>query len=264
MNEIQIFDFHNFKVRTILINNEPYFVGNDVAEILGYSEPRRAVNQHVDESNCKSLSLKAWGDLLPSLWNNKNDFSNKIVINEAGVYDLIFSSKLPSAKDFKRWVTHEVLPAIRKHGAYLTDEKASAILTNKDDLADLLAQASEQLRNKDLVIKEMKPKALFADAVTESRTSILVGDLAKLLKQNGILIGAKRLFQWLRNNHYLINRHGADYNSPTQKSMELGLFEIKESTHINSNGNTVITKTPKVTGKGQVYFVNKFLKKEVI
>ena len=252
MNEIQIFDFHNFKVRTILIDNEPYFVGKDIATVLGYKDTINALKAHVDKDDKLGWQITTSGQ------------RRKVtVINESGLYSLILSSKLPSAKEFKRWVTHEVLPAIRKHGAYLTDEKASAILTNKDDLADLLAQASEQLRNKDLVIKEMKPKALFADAVTESRTSILVGDLAKLLKQNGILIGAKRLFQWLRNNHYLINRHGADYNSPTQKSMELGLFEIKESTHINSNGNTVITKTPKVTGKGQVYFVNKFLKREV-
>ena len=145
----------------------------------------------------------------------------------------------------------------------MTDAKAFDVVHNESGLADLLQQAADQLKQKDIQIEEMKPKALFADAITESHTSILVGELAKILRQNGIDIGQKRLFKWLRNNHYLISRKGTDWNMPTQYSMNLGLFEIKESSHINGNGVNVITKTPKVTGKGQKYFVNKFLK-EVI
>lgn len=252
MNEIQNFNFNGSQVRALTIDNEPYFVGKDVADILGYKNGSRDVNAHVDDEDKLKYRISTAGQ-------NRM----QTVINESGLYSLILSSKLPTAKQFKHWVTSEVLPAIRKHGAYMTDKKAEAIITNKDALADLLQQASDQLKEKDIQIAEMKPKALFADAITESHTSILVGDLAKILRQNGVEIGARRLFKWLRDNHYLISRKGSDYNSPTQRSMEMGLFEIKESSHINGNGVNVITKTPKVTGKGQKYFVNKFLK-EVI
>lgn len=254
MNEIQNFNFNGSQVRALTIDNEPYFVGKDVAEILGYKNTRDALNKHVDMEDKNTVAIRD---------GIKKGNPNQTVINESGLYSLILSSKLPTAKQFKRWVTSEVLPTIRKHGAYMTDQKAEAIVTNKDALADLLQQASDQLKEKDIQIAEMKPKALFADAITESHTSILVGELAKILRQNGIDIGQKRLFKWLRNNHYLISRKGTDWNMPTQYSMNLGLFEIKESSHINGNGVNVITKTPKVTGKGQKYFVNKFLK-EVI
>lgn len=256
MNEIQNFDFNGAQVRALTIDNEPYFVGKDVAEILGYRNTSKAILKHVDDED-KQI-LKSQNGTLENIPNRGLQ-----IINESGLYSLILSSKLPTAKQFKRWVTSKVLPTIRKHGAYMTDKKAEAIVTNKDALADLLKQASDQLKEKDIQIAEMKPKALFADAITESHTSILVGDLAKILRQNGVEIGARRLFKWLRDNHYLISRKGSDYNSPTQRSMEMGLFEIKESSHINGNGVNVITKTPKVTGKGQKYFVNKFLK-EVI
>lgn len=252
MNEIQNFDFNGAQVRALTIDNEPYFVGKDVADILGYKNGSRDINAHVDIEDRLKYQISTSGQK-----------RIQTLINESGLYSLILSSKLPTAKQFKHWVTSEVLPAIRKHGAYMTDKKAEAIITNKDALADLLQQASDQLKEKDIQIAEMKPKALFADAITESHTSILVGDLAKILRQNGVEIGARRLFKWLRDNHYLISRKGSDYNSPTQRSMEMGLFEIKESSHINGNGVNVITKTPKVTGKGQKYFVNKFLK-EVI
>lgn len=251
MNELQNFNFKGAEVRTMLINDEPYFVGKDVAKVLGYSNSRKAIKDHVDaEDKEDGVTIR------DSIGRNQN----ATLINESGLYSLILSSKLPNAKEFKHWVTSEVLPTIRKHGAYLTDKKAAEIVTNKDALADLLKQASDQLKAKDLQIAEMKPKALFADAVTESNTTILVGDLAKLIKQNGVNIGQRRLFQWLRNNHYLISRKGADYNSPTQRSMEMGLFEIKESTHVNGAGVVITTRTPKVTGKGQQYFINKFLK----
>lgn len=256
MNELQNFNFNGAQVRALTIDSEPYFIGRDVAEILGYKNTSKAILKHVDEED-KQI-LKSQNGTLENIPNRGMQ-----IINESGLYSLIISSKLPSAKQFKRWVTSEVLPAIRKHGAYMTDQKAEAIVTDKNALADLLQQASDQLKAKDIQIEEMKPKALFADAITESHTSILVGELAKILRQNGIDIGQKRLFKWLRNNHYLISRKGTDWNMPTQYSMNLGLFEIKESSHINGNGVNVITKTPKVTGKGQKYFVNKFLK-EVI
>lgn len=251
MNQLQNFNFNGAQVRALTIDNEPYFVGKDVAEILGYKDTVNALKSHVDDEDKLGWQITTSGQ------------RRKVkVINESGLYSLIISSKLPSAKQFKHWVTSEVLPAIRKHGAYMTDQKAFDVVHNKNGLIDLLQQAADQLQQKDIQIAEMKPKALFADAITESDTSILVGDLAKILRQNGIEIGARRLFQWLRKNHYLISRRGSDYNSPTQRSMEMGLFEIKESSHINGNGVNVITKTPKVTGKGQQYFVNKFLEME--
>ena len=251
MNELQIFNFDGSQVRTFLINEEPYFVGKDVAQILGYQNLSKAIKDHVDdEDKLNNVSLSSLGQR--GGW----------LINESGVYSLVFGSKLEKAKEFKHWVTAEVLPAIRKHGAYLTDKKAYEITHNADSLADLLIQAGEQLRKKDLVIQEMQPKALFADAVATSKTSILIGDLAKILKQNGVNIGQKRLFEWLRDHGYLVKRNGADRNMPTQKSMDMGLFEIKETVVTHADGHVTISKTTKVTGKGQQYFINKFLKKE--
>ncbi len=250
MNELQIFNFKGNEVRTLTIDGEPYFVGKEVAEILGYERPDNAVRNHVDAEDKLMHSISASGQM-----------RNMTIINESGLYSLILSSKLEKAKEFKHWVTSEVLPAIRKHGAYLTDKKAYEITHSADSLADLLIQAGEQLRKKDLVIQSLKPKALFADAVATSKTSILIGDLAKILKQNGINIGQKRLFEWLRNNGYLVKRNGADRNMPTQKSMEMGLFEIKETVVTHADGHVTINKTPKVTGKGQQYFINKFLKR---
>lgn len=259
-NKLQVFDFNGQQVRTVTINDEPYFVGNDVAKILGYKRVGDALKQHVDSDERETLTYKAFGDLAQSLWKG-NDFSSKTVITESGVYSLIFGSELPNAKQFKHWVTHEVLPSIRKHGVYMTDEKAYDITHDQSGavLADLLQQAADQLKAKDIQIEEMKPKALFADAVSASDTPILIGELAKILKQNGVEIGQNRLFAWLRSKGYLISRNGTDYNTPTQKSMELGLFKIKERTRVSSDGSVKITKTSMVTGKGQQYFVNKFL-----
>lgn len=148
MSNLQFFNFEGNEVRGILINDEPCFVGTDVANILGYADSTRAINQHVDKEDRKSLSYKASGDLIPSLWKKKNDFSNKVLITESGVYSLIFGSQQPNAKRFKHWVTSEVLPAIRKHGAYMTDEKAFDVVHNKDGLADLLQQAADQFKRK--------------------------------------------------------------------------------------------------------------------
>jgi anti-repressor protein len=250
MNEIKTFTNKEFgAIRTVVIDDEPWFVGKDVAAALGYSDQNKAISMHVDSddklNDKTSSSLGQRGGWL---------------INESGMYSLILSSKLPTAKRFKHWVTSEVLPTIRKHGAYMTDEKAWDITHNADSLADLLQQASDQLRRKDIIIEEMKPKALFSDAITSSKTSILIGDLAKILKGNGIDIGQKRLFQWMRENGYLIKGNRSDRNMPTQRSMEMKLFEVKESSYISGDGVNHITKTPKVTGKGQKYFVNKFIK----
>lgn len=247
MNNLQLFDFEGNKVRTLKINNEPYLVGNDVAKILGYSNYRNAVVDHVDDEDKLRTQIKYAGQ-------NRE----VTVINESGLYSLILSSKMPNAKKFKRWVTSEVLPTIRKHGAYMTDEKAFDVVHNKNGLADLLQQAADQLKQKDIQIEEMKPKAMLADAITASETSILVGEMAKILKKNGVNTGQNRFFKWLRANGYLIKRKGTDYNMPTQKSMNLKLFEIKERTIVDGN-STRIVKTPKITGNGQQYFTNLFL-----
>lgn len=249
---IKVFNSKEFgQVRTLNINNEPYFVGKDVAEILWYSNPQKAIRTHVDNDDKGVNEMDTPG--------GKQDL---IVINESGLYSLILSSKLPNAKRFKRWVTSEILPTIRKHGAYMTDDTLEKALTSPDFLIQLATNLKEEQEKRRLLEEEKKlnaPKVVFADAVSTSQTSILIGDLAKLIKQNGIDIGGKRLFEWLRKNGYLIKRKGTDYNMPTQKSMELGLFEVKETSINHSDGHISISKTPKVTGKGQQYFINKFL-----
>lgn len=248
MKEIKIFNNPEFgEIRATTIEGEPWFVGKDVAEILGYKDTSDALKKHVDEEDKGVGKLPTPGGI-----------QNVIMINESGLYSLILSSKLPKAKEFKHWVTSEILPSIRKNGMYMTDQKAYDLLHNSGSLADMLQQAAEQLRQKDIEIKRMKPKELFADAVATSHTSILIGELAKILKQNGVEIGQNRLFAWMRKEGYLI-KSGSSRNMPSQMSMELGLFEIKERTVSNPDGSVRITKTPKVTGKGQQYFVNKLL-----
>lgn len=244
MNEVQLFNFESHEVRSLLLNNEPWFVGKDVAEALGYSKARNAIATHIDSEDKKDAPIQ--GTL--------GGVQEMTVINESGLYSLVLSSKLPSAKKFKRWVTSEVLPSLRKTGQYQVKE-----LSGSELMARALIEAQNVLAAKDKVIEEMKPKVVFADAVATSHTSILVGELAKILKQNGIDMGQKRLFAWLREKGYLIKRQGTDYNMPTQKAMELGLFEIKEGSYVNGSGVNITTKTPKITGKGQQYFINKFL-----
>ena len=251
-NKLEVFTNAEFgSVRTLTIDNEPYFVGKDVAEILGYSNKRDALAKHVDAEDKGVAKCDTLGGI-----------QELTVINESGLYSLILSSKLPNAKKFKHWVTGEVLPSIRKHGAYMTDSTLEQALTSPDFLIKLateLKTEKEKRQALEVQAEENKPKVLFADAVSVSNTSILVGDLAKIIKQNGVNIGANRLFAWLRDNGYLIKRKGNDYNMPTQYSMELQLFEVKETVITHSDGHTSISKTPKVTGKGQQYFVNKFL-----
>lgn len=252
MDQIKVFEHAIFgTVRMLNIDGEPWFVGKDVASTLGYSNPQKAIRDHVDETD----------------WTVNEMFTvngtKGILINESGLYSLIILSKLPTAKAFKRWVTAEILPSIRKHGAYMTEQTVEKALTDPDFLIRLateLKQEQEKRKSLETQIQENKPKVLFADSVTTSNTCILVGELAKSLKGNGVNIGQNRLFEWLRENGYLVNRKGTDYNTPTQKSMDLGLFKIKETTVICSNGHIQISKTPKITGKGQIYFTNKFLK----
>lgn len=253
MTDLQIFKNPDFgEIRTIEKDGEPWFVGKDVAAALGYSNTRDALDRHVDIDD-KNTVVNPDG-------NRGNP--NMIIINESGLYSLVLSSKLPTAKKFKRWVTSEVIPSIRKHGAYMTPETLEAAILNPDTMIRLCtALKDEQDKRKALEVKmeEQKPKVLFAESVEAAKTSILIGELAKLLKQNGINIGQNRLFEWLRNNGYLIKRQGSDYNMPTQRAMEMGLFEIKETTITHSDGHIHVSKTPKVTGKGQVYFVNLFV-----
>lgn len=245
MNELQIFQNPEFgEVRTVSIDGEPWFVGKDVADILGYSNSRDAFARHVDDEDKTSVVIPDTGS---------NYKSKATLINESGLYSLVLSSKLPTAKKFKRWVTSEVLPAIRKTGGYHVPQSP------EEQMAQGLLAAQKLLAEKDKRIEEMRPKEIFADAVSVSKTDILIGDLAKLIKQNGHDIGQKRLFSWLREKGYLIKRKGLDWNMPTQKAMEMKLFRVKETVVTHADGHTTVSKTPKVTGKGQVYFVNKFL-----
>lgn len=252
MNEIQVFKNPAFgSVRTMMMEGEPWLVGKDVAEALGYANTRDALAKHVDEEDKGVAKCDTLGGV-----------QNLAIVNESGLYSLVMSSKLPEAKKFKRWVTSEVLPAIRKHGGYLTPDKVEEALLNPDTIIQLATQLKEERLARTAAEKKIEadaPKVLFAGAVEASQTSILLGEFAKILKQNGIDMGQKRLFDWMRKNSYLIKRKGTDYNMPTQRAMEMGLFEIKESVHLNSSGCNVVTKTPKLTGRGQLFFTNKFL-----
>lgn len=250
MNQ-QIFKNSEFgEVRTVTIDNEPYFVGKDVAIILGYSNPRDAIGKHVDNEDKGVSKCDTLGGI-----------QELTVINESGLYSLILSSKLPTAKKFKRWITSEVLPSIRKTGGYVTNDDLfiNTYLPHADEQTVLMFRSQLQVIKKlNQRIEHDKPKVLFADAVETAHTSILIGDLAKLIKQNGVDIGQKRLFAWLRNNGYLIKK-GDSKNMPTQRAMQQGLFEVKERTINNPDGSVRITKTTKVTGKGQICFINKFV-----
>ena len=254
MNDLQIFNNEKFgEIRTITKDDKTYFAGSDVAKALGYAIPHKAVQTH-----CKGV-LK---------WNIPTSSGNQDVlfITEGDVYRLIMKSKLPSAEKFEKWVMEEVLPSIRKNGGYIAGQET---LSDEELLSKALMVAQRKIDEKNNIIamqdsriQGMIPKEIFADAVSASHTSILVGDLAKLICQNGVQIGQKRLFEWLRENNFLI-KSGASRNMPKQRYVEQGLFEVKESNIQNPDGSVRITKTTKVTGKGQVYFVNKFLKGEL-
>ena len=269
MNDLQIFNNKEFgNVRAVVVNDLPWFVGKDVCEAFGDTNYRRSLS-NIDESD-KGVSQTV----------TPGGKQNMVVINENGLYSLLFQMQPQKAKGvsqndtlinerieklhrFKHWVTSEVLPSIRKNGGYIAGQET---MSDEELMAKALLVANNKIAERDKIIEQkqarieqMKPKEIFADAVATSHTSILVGDLAKLICQNGVQIGQKRLFVWLRDRGYLI-KSGSSYNMPTQRYIEQGLFEIKESNLVNPDGSVRITRTPKVTGKGQVYFVNKFLK----
>lgn len=242
--------FNGHQLRIVEQNNEPWFVAKDVCNILKHSNSRVALSRLDDDEKGVSKVYTPGGQ------------QNMNIVNEFGLYNLVLTSNLPEAKQFKRWITHEVIPSIRKHGAYMTPETLEDALLNPDTLIKLatnLKEEQEKRKQAEKTIEEQKPKVLFADAVETSESSVLVGELAKILKQNGVDIGQNRLFKWLRNEGFLIKQKGENYNLPTQRSMEQGLFEIKKRTINNPDGSIRTTRTPKVTGKGQIYFVKKFL-----
>lgn len=248
MNELQIFNSPEFgEIRTIEQDGEPWFVAKDVCEALEVLNTTDAIKRLDDDEKAR-LNLG-----LPGGDTN--------VINEYGLYSLVLGSRKPEAKEFKRWITHDVIPAIRKHGGYLTANTIEEVLSNPDTLIRLatdLKREHEERAKAEALIQSQKPKVLFADAVSTSKQSCLIGELAKVLKQNGVEIGQNRLFEVLRREGYL-GRMGERYNLPTQRSMELGLMEIKKSTINQPDGSIRVTTTTKITGKGQVYFINKFL-----
>lgn len=258
MNNLKIFENNEFgEVRTTVIDDEPYFSLNDVCRILEIKNPRDAKSR---------LNLDGVGttDGVDSL-GRRTDVT---MINESNLYKLIFQSRKPEAERFADWVTSEVLPSIRKHGAYMTDGVIERTLTDPDYLIMLATNLKEEKAKRDLaeaVNEKNKPKVLFADTVSASKRSCLMGELAKMISQEAIRqgkldkkIGQNKLFAWMRNKGYLC-KGGERRNQPKQTYIEQGLFEMKKGSYINSDGVSIITTTPKVTGKGQIYFVNKFL-----
>lgn len=265
MNQLQnVFNYEGREVRTVKQGQDIFFVAKDVCEVFGDTNYRRSVNRlDEDEKGVSPL-------------NTPGGIQHLTVVNESGLYSLLFNmqpqkkqtisleqfeERLKSLKQFKRWVTHEVLPSIRKHGAYMTPDTIEKALMDPDTIIQIATQLKEERLKRqqaELTVQQQKPKVLFADAVETSASSILVGQLAKLLVQNGVQIGQNRMFSWLRENGYL-GKQGSHYNEPTQYAMERGWFEVKERTINNPDGSVRITRTTKVTGKGQVFFINKFM-----
>ena len=245
MNELQTFVYGDKNVRTVEMNGELWFVLKDVCEVLEMdtSQLKKIADRlEPDEKGRKQITTPGGAQ---ESW----------IVNESGLYNVILRSDKPEAKPFRKWVTGEVLPSIRKTGGYIAGQEQ---LSDTDLMARALLVAKKQIDDRNQQIAEMAPKAVFADAVSASKSNILIGELAKLLRQNGIEMGQNRLFEWMRKNGYLINRDSTDRNMPTQRAMEMGLFVVKETAITHSDGHTTVTKTPKVTGKGQVYFINKF------
>ena len=245
MNELKIFNNEEFgSVRSVMIDNEPWLVGKDVAIALGYSNASKAVMMHVDDEDKQKQMMTADSQ-------NGNVVTETTLINESGLYSLVLSSKLPSAKKFRRWVTSEVLPEIRKTGGYQMPQTYAEALR-------ALADKAEEAERLQIENKRMKPKEVFADAVTASDNAILVREFAKMMRQNGIDIGEKRLYKWLRTNGYVCK----DGTEPTQRAMEQGLFEVLERTVLKGDVPPKTVRTTKITGKGQVFFANKLLNRE--
>lgn len=265
MNEIQIFNNPEFgAIRTAGTSSEPVFCALDICRALGYANSRKAIADHCDEGDVTKR------DIIDSLGRTQS----ASFVNESGMYALIFGSKLESAKQFKRWVTADVLPTIRKHGAYATAETIEDLITNPENGIRLLEALHEEREKRKHEMQQRKeaeamvnrleeqaiedhPKVVYADAVAGSKSSCLIGELAKIISQNGVDIGEKRLYAWLREKHYLCS-YGERYNQPYQKYIEQGLFTMKQSIY-STDGEIRTRNTTKVTGKGQVYFVNKFI-----
>ena len=252
MNDIQIFSNPQFgEIRTLADEaNEPLFCAADVCKALGYANPRDAISRHVDE-----------GDVAKRDTPTTSGVQTMTFVNESGLYSLIFGSKLDSAKAFKKWVTSEVLPTIRKHGVYATPQTIDNLLADPDNAIKVFQTLKEERQLRQIAeakIEVYAPKVLFADAVVGSKSTCLIGELAKIISQNGCPIGQNRLFQWMRDNGYL-GKHGERYNIPNQQYVEMGLFELKKGVRSGNDGVMKVTMTTKVTGKGQQYFINKFL-----
>lgn len=250
MNELRIFNSRIFgDIRTVQENGQVLFCGADVAKALGYSNTRDALGRH-----CRGVVKR---DI-----QTPGGIQTVNVISESDVYRLIAQSKLPTAQAFERWIYEEVLPTIRRHGAYLTPEMIREVIMDPDviiGLAMKLKTETEAKQKLELKAEEDKPKVVLAEAITASETSILIGELARILMRNGIDVGQNRLFAWMRKNKYLCSARGERRNLPTQRAMNMGLFEIQKRSIEQKNGDIRITRTTKVTGKGQQYFVNKFM-----
>lgn len=250
MNELQVFESAQFgQVRTVQKDGEPWFVAADVCRALEVGNSRQAITR-LDEDEKGVISTDTLG--------GRQEMS---IVNEPGLYSLVLGSRKPEAKSFKRWITHEVIPSIRRHGAYATDSTIDRIIDDPDfgiRLLGQLKQEREARRALEAQREQDAPKVLFAKSVECSGSEILVGEMAKILKQNGVAVGQNRFFEMLRKDGYLISRKGMDYNMPTQRSMELGIMRIKETSITHSDGHVTVSKTPKITGKGQIYFVNRY------
>lgn len=253
MSEIQIFNNPEFgAIRTIEENEKVIFCGTDIASSLGYANPQKAIKDHCRED----------GVTFRSVIDNMGRTQQAKFIDEGNLYRLITHSKLPAAERFESWVFDEVLPSIRKHGAYITTQKMEEIMNDPDSWIKVLTALKDERQQKESLqvqVAEDKPKVVFANAVSVSDGTILIGELAKIIKGNGVDIGQNRLFERLRQEGFLIKRKGTDYNAPTQMAMELGLFKVKETAITHSDGHVTISKTTKVTGKGQQYFINRYL-----
>ncbi len=253
-NELQVFSYEGNEVRTVRRGDELLWVLKDVCAALGLSDTNK-VAERLDGDELTRIKFVSGGQA-----------REMYAVNESGLYNVILRSDKPEAKRFKHWVTHEVLPSIRRHGAYITPAKLEEIMNDPDAWIKVLTALKEERAAKErlqIQAEADKPKVVFADAVSVSDGAILIGELAKILKGNGVEIGQNRLFEKLRQDGYLIKRQGTDYNAPTQRAMELGLFKVKETAITHSDGHVTISKTTKVTGKGQQYFINLFLGKGV-
>ena len=248
--ELIPFTYKNSALRIVEIDSQPWFVASDIAKILGYRDAHNMIRRmDPDEKGTHSVSTPGGTQEMTT-------------INESGLYNAILGSKIEGAREFKRWVTHEVLPSIRRHGVYATESVVDAMLADPETMIRTLTALKEERAKRAQLEKQAQanaPKVLFADAVASAKTDILIGDLAKILRGNGVDTGQRRLFEWMRENGYLIKQRGSSWNMPTQKAMDMELFRVKETVVTHADGHTTVNRTTKVTGRGQTYFVNKFL-----